>query len=60
MKDKDLEAELEVWFNNCDHFKARFWHKNKIARMIKQNLKEWGHFKEKPRGKSVEKKGKWR
>ncbi len=47
----DLAAELQKWFDN--HGKsAHVWSRNKIGKLIKDNLSDLDHWKNKKRGRS--------
>lgn len=54
MKNNDikiLEDSLDKWFNNVNLAARNIFNQNRIAKLIKKNLKKNGNWKDKPRGK---------
>jgi hypothetical protein len=49
-KIKQLEELLKEWFESADFDSADFLNKNKIAKILKQELSRRKHWKGKPRG----------
>ena len=46
MSKKELSNELNNWFKSADTSNKNFWNKDPVARIIKENLINWGHFKQ--------------
>jgi hypothetical protein len=45
MNEKELMESLNQWFDTADRYDKNFWNRNKIAKVIKNRLKEWKHWK---------------
>ena len=45
-----LAAALKEWFNNIDTYKDHFWTRNKVAVLLKNQLKLIGRWKNRRRG----------
>ena len=45
-----LLKELEIWFEYNDLTKVHFWERNKIGKLIKNNIKSIGKWKNRARG----------
>lgn len=52
MNEKELSNELNNWFNNADSNKPHFWERNKVGKIIKNQLEKCGHWKIKLNGSS--------
>lgn len=50
MNCETLYLLLEVWFKEANFEKRGFWREDKVAALIKSNLINQSHWKEKPRG----------
>lgn len=53
-KEKQLLELLNEFFTTTDFNNPRVWKRNEIARQLKQNITELGHWKELPRGNPKE------
>ncbi len=50
MIEKELAKELQNWFNNTNEKSDKnFWTRNPVGTALKINLKNWKHWKNKPR-----------
>ncbi len=49
MNDKELAKEIQKWFNNTNQLDKNFWNRNPVGIILKTNLKDWKHWKNKPR-----------
>lgn len=47
MNEKELAKLLNEWFSNNSYQNKNFWCRNPVAKVIKSNLKNWKHWKNK-------------